>query len=150
HHACSRRRVRRTRGWWWSWLLVAVVVVRVVGATDEVDGPSQSGGGVGRGRKRPSPPIEIRRVELWREPMPPLRLHTAGPLKPRVERVDGDRGGSPRLVVDVPAPVAARAAETIGGAGVVRQVRVERLGRQATRIVVELAEAVPYRVRQDD
>jgi tetratricopeptide (TPR) repeat protein len=47
------QRVRRTRGLWWSWLAV-VVVVGLVGAADDVDGPSHSDAGTGRGQEAPS------------------------------------------------------------------------------------------------
>src|SRR5262249_34827314 len=98
-------RVRRTRGlWWWSWLMAAGVV-RCVGAADEVGGPSYGDGGAGRGREVPSPPIEVRRIELWREPVPTLRVHTSRALRPTVTSVAADGASPARLVVDLPAPV---------------------------------------------
>jgi tetratricopeptide (TPR) repeat protein len=104
---------------------------------------------VGRGRKAPSPPIEIRRVELWREPVPTLRIHTSRPVRPAIASVPADGRSPARLVIDVPAPATARATRSIGGFGVVRRVTVASHGKGGTQIVVDLAEPCPHRIRLD-
>jgi tetratricopeptide (TPR) repeat protein len=126
---------------------MVLVAVGLVGAADEVVGPSHDDAGTGRGQEAPPLGIELRRVELWREPVPTVRLHTTRPIAPRVIALAADGRAPARLRIEVPARVAAR--KLIGGFGAVGRVVVERARRDASVVTIELAADVGHRVRRD-
>jgi tetratricopeptide (TPR) repeat protein len=131
---------------WWSWLAV-VVVVGTVGAADDVDGSSHARAGRGRGQEAPSLGIELRGVELWREPVPTIRLHASGPLAPRVRALAASGDRPARLSIDIPARATARVPASIPGAGIVRAISVDRTSPRETTLTVALAGPSTYRMR---
>jgi tetratricopeptide (TPR) repeat protein len=127
---------------------MVVVAVGMAGATEVDVGPSHDTG-QGRGQEAPSHGIELRRVELWREPVPTVRLHTTAPIAGRVIALAADGDVPARLRIEVPAHAVPRVRKAIGGVGAVRRVLVERLRRDASVVTIELAAAVEHRVRRD-
>jgi tetratricopeptide (TPR) repeat protein len=99
---------------WWSWLAVAVVVVAgwSVGAADDVEGPSHTDAGTGRGQEAPSLGIELRRVDPSARPdgeapdAAAIRADT--PVAPgpgdRVLAISIERGGARFVWPDLDAP----------------------------------------------
>src|SRR5262249_54581218 len=136
------------RGLWWSWLAV-VAVVGFVGAADDVEGPSHTHAGTGRGQEAPSLGIDLRRVELRHAPIPTIRLQTSRALVPRVRALAADGDRPARLIIDVPARATAGVPASIPGAGIVRAITVDRTRPREATLTVALAEPSGYRMRTD-
>ena len=127
-----------------------VVVAGLAGVADVVAGPSHTDAGGGRGQEASPPGIELRRVELWREPVPTLRLLTARPIAPpRLTALPADDDGPPRVRIELEARVGRRVQRPLGGAGVVRQVTIARPSLREVAITVTLAAPATPRMRQD-
>jgi tetratricopeptide (TPR) repeat protein len=125
-----------------------VAVVGFAGAADVVVGPSHTDADGGRGQEAPPLGIEIRRVELWRAPVPTVRLHASGPITPRLIDLAAQRDLPPRLRILLDATIAPRARRAIGGSGVVRGITVEQVRAREAAITVTLAAPVRPRVRR--
>ena len=126
-----------------------VVVVGLAGAADVVVGASHTDANGGRGQEAPSLGIELRRVDLWHEPVPTVRVHTTRPITPRVIALAAEGNRSPRLRIEIGARVVPPVGRAIGGAGVVRGITVEQSSAREAAITVALAKPVGHRVRRD-